>query len=215
MSASLKRVASLPMNESVACEEIADVMRKWEVRPAHVQHVTNLALQLFDQLVPLHGLGPRERLLLEAAGSLHDIGHHSETPGPGHHQESARMIREHPWKSFTRQEVEIIAQVARYHRKTMPEISHEEFKALNEWDRRLVQRLAALLRLADALDRSHAQHIERIVVELPANQIVFRLESTGPVLREVQAAYLKGDLARAVFQRDLVFMFGDEEIKPP
>ena len=86
---------------------------------------------------------------------------------------------------------------------------------LNEWDRRLVQRLAALLRLADAFDRSHAQHIDRVAVELPPNRIVLRLDSAGPVLREVHAAHLKGDLARAVFQRDLVFIFGDEEIQPP
>ena len=124
------------------------------------------------------------------------------------------MIREHLWKCFDRSEVEIIAQSARYHRKGMPETSHEEFVTLNPWDRRLVQQLAALLRLADAFDRSHAQHIVRVVIELPVNQIVFRLESDGPVLREVMTARLKGDLAQAVFQRDLRFMFEGEEIKP-
>jgi len=203
------------MNEAAAREEVLAFMSEMEVRPAHVQHVTGLALQLFDQLVSLHGLGARERLLLEAAARLHDIGHRSAAPGAGHHHESARMIRERAWKHFSGLEVEVVAQVARYHRKAMPELSHEEFKALNDWDRRLVQRLAAILRLADAFDRSHAQHIERVVLELPANRIIFRLESAGPVLQEVQAAHLKGDLARAVFQRDLVFMFGDEEMKPP
>jgi exopolyphosphatase/guanosine-5'-triphosphate,3'-diphosphate pyrophosphatase len=202
------------MNESDARDEILAFMREAEARPAHVQHVAELALQLFDQLAPLHGLGARERLLLEAAAHLHDIGHRSPTPGPGHHHESARLIRERPWKQFSAQEVEIIAQVARYHRKAMPEMSHDEFKALPDWDRRVVQRLAAILRLADAFDRSHAQHIERVVVELPVNRMVLQLKSLGPVLREVLAAHSKGDLARAVFQRDLVFMFNDEEITP-
>lgn len=207
---------SLPsaMNEAAAREEILAFMREMEARPDHVSHVARLALQLFDQLAALHGLGGHERLLLEAAAHLHDIGHRSVTPGAGHHHESARMIRELPWKSFNRSEVEVIAQIARYHRKGMPEMSHEEFKALADWDRRVVQKLAALLRLADAFDRSHAQHIERIVVELPVNRIVIRIESAGPVLREVQAAHLKSDLARAVFQRDLVFMFDGEEMKP-
>lgn len=203
------------MNESASRDEFLAFVHQMEARPAHVQHVAGLALHLFDQLAGLHGLGAPERLLLDAAAHLHDIGHRSATPGAGHHHESARMIREFPWKCFTAPEVEIIAQVARYHRKSMPEMSHDEFKALSEWDRRVVQRLAAILRLADAFDRSHAQHIEGVVVELPVNRIVFRLESTGPVLREVQAAHLKGDLARAVFQRDLVFMFGDEEVRPP
>lgn len=202
------------MNESAAREEILVFMREAEARPVHVQQVARLALQLFDQLTVLHGLGDRERLLLEAGAYLHDIGHRTAPPGSGHHHESARMIREHPWKHLSGPEVEVIAQVARYHRKAMPEISHDEFKALNEWDRRVVQSLASLLRLADAFDRSHAQHIDQVVVELPVNRIVFRLESAGPVLREVQAAHLKADLARAVFQRDLVFLFGDEEMKP-
>ena len=203
------------MNESAAREEILAFMREKEARPAHVQQVARLALQLFDQLAVLHGLGGLERLLLEAAAHLHDIGHRTALPGLGHHHEAARMIREHPWKQFNGLEVEVIAQVARYHRRAMPELSHEEFKALNEWDRRVVQRLAAMVRLADAFDRSHAQHIERVVVELPVNRIVLRLCSVGSVLREVQAAHLKADLARIVFQRDLVFMFGDEEMKPP
>jgi exopolyphosphatase/guanosine-5'-triphosphate,3'-diphosphate pyrophosphatase len=200
------------MNESAAREEMLALMREKEARPDHVQQVARLALQLFDQLAVLHGLGGRERLLLEAAAHLHDIGHRTAPPGSGHHHESARMIREHPWKHFDGPEVEVIAQVARYHRKSIPELSHEDFKVFSEWDRRVIQRLAAMLRLADALDRSHAQHIERVVVELPVNRIVLRLESAGPVLREVQAAHLKGDLARLVFQRDLVFMFGDEEM---
>ncbi len=202
------------MNETAAREEILAFMREMEARPAHVQQVAGLALQLFDQLAVLHGLGERERLLLEAAAHLHDVGHRTAAPGIGHHHESARMIRVHPWKHFSPPEVEVIAQVARYHRKSIPEMSHEEFKALADWDRRVVQKLAALLRLADAFDRSHVQHIERVVTELPVNRIVLRLQSAGPVLREVQAAHLKGDLARVVFQRDLVFMFGDEEMKP-
>jgi exopolyphosphatase/guanosine-5'-triphosphate,3'-diphosphate pyrophosphatase len=202
------------MNEPDAREEMLAFMREKEARPAHVQQVARLALQLFDQLAVLHGLGGRERLLLEAAAYLHDIGHWTSPPGSGHHHEAARMIREHPWKHFNGTEVEVIAQVARYHRRAIPDVSHEEFKTLNEWDRRVVQRLAALLRLADAFDRSHAQHIERVTVELPVNRIVLRLESPGPVLREVLAAQLKGDLARLVFQRDLVFMFGNEEMKP-
>jgi exopolyphosphatase/guanosine-5'-triphosphate,3'-diphosphate pyrophosphatase len=202
------------MNEPDARAEMLAFMREKEARPAHVQQVARLALQLFDQLAVLHGLGGRERLLLEAAAHLHDIGHRTSPPGSGHHHEAARMIREHPWKHFSGPEVEVIAQVARYHRKAMPEMSHEEFKKLNDWDRRVVLRLAAMLRLADAFDRSHAQHIERVMVELPVNRIVLRLESPGPVLREVLAAHLKGDLARLVFQRDLAFMFGDEEMKP-
>ena len=202
------------MNESLARTEALALMQEREARPVHVQHVATIALALFDQLVELHGLGPRERTLLEMAGYLHDIGHRSAPGGKGHHKESARIIREHGWKGVTSAEAEIVAQVARYHRKEMPEMSHDEFRALALVDRKLVQTLAALLRLADALDRTHEQLIPKVRVELPTNRIVLHLEINGPVLYELQAARVKADLAEAVFQRDVVFMVDDEELIP-
>ena len=202
------------MNDNEARAEALALMQQREARPIHVQHVTALALQLFDQLAVLHGLGPRERTLLEMAALLHDLGHRSTNPAVGHHQESARMIREHGWNGIDRAEVEIVAQVARYHRKTMPELSHEEFKALAVFDRHIVQKLAALLRLGDAFDRTHLQLVRQIRVERAVNRIIFHLEIVGPVLHEIQSARLKGDLAEAIFQRDLVFMVDGEELMP-
>ena len=202
-------------DDSAVREEILSVMLELEKRPVHVRHVARLALQLFDALAELHGLGPRERLLLEAASLLHDIGHQADPAPEGHHKESARLIRERAWRHLSTSEAEIIAQVARYHRKSMPEMSHDEFRALGATERRIVQHLSSLLRLADSLDRTHEQMVQGIAVDLPPNRIVFRLEAAGPVLREVQAARKKGDLAMAVFQRDLMFTAGGEEIIPP
>lgn len=196
-------------------EEFLALMHEMENRPLHVQHVSRLALQLFDGLATLHGLGERERLMLEAAGHLHDIGHQFDYLGSGHHKESARLIRERAWKSFGQLEVEIIAQVARYHRKSMPELEHPEFRALSNWDRRTVQHLSALLRLADALDRSHVQLVQSVRAEIRPNQIVLHLDAAEPVSREVRSALLKGDLAVAVFQRDLLFMINNQEINLP
>jgi len=189
-------------------------MQEMEPRPLHVAHVTKLALQLFDGLAVLHGLGERERLLLESAGYLHDIGHQFDFLGTGHHKESARLIREHPWKYFNAEEVSIIALVARYHRKAMPDSDDPHFGSLPLSQRQVVQKLAALLRLADSMDRAHEQYVTGIKTEVLPNQIVFHLDATGPVLRDVNTAHKKGDLARAVFQRDLVFMVGGEELKP-
>ena len=194
-------------------EEVLMLMHEMEHRPLHVLHVSRLALQLFDGLTSLHGLGQRERLILEAAGHLHDIGHQFDHLGGGHHKESARLIRERPWKSFSQLEVEILAQVARYHRKSMPELDHPEFRALSGWDRRIVQHLSALLRLADALDRSHVQLVQSVRVEIRPNQIVLHLDAAEPLAREVKSALIKGDLAVAVFQRDLIFMINEAEAK--
>jgi len=145
-----------------AREEVLALMRAMETRPIHVTHVTNLALQFFDALAEVHGLGERERVLLEAAGYLQDIGHQFDHLGNGHHKESARMIREHPWEHFAPEDVRIIALVARYHRKAMPDKEDPFFAELPGPDRRLVQTLAALLRLADSLDRSHEQYVARL-----------------------------------------------------
>jgi exopolyphosphatase/guanosine-5'-triphosphate,3'-diphosphate pyrophosphatase len=201
------------MSENIARDEALAFMRELELRPVHVEHVARLAGQLFDQLVELHGLGPRERLLLEAAALLHDIGQGQDPLAEGHHKRAARLIRERPWVQFTPPEVDLIAQVARYHRKAMPEVAHDEFRALDARNRRIVQQLAALLRLADSLDRSHQQSVRNVRVEILPNQLRFHLDAAGPVLKEVTAAHTKGDLAVAVFQRDLVFLVDNEIVK--
>jgi exopolyphosphatase/guanosine-5'-triphosphate,3'-diphosphate pyrophosphatase len=201
--------------ETAARTEILALMHQLEARPIHVQHVARLALQLFDGLAALHGLGPRERLLLEAAGYLHDIGHQYDFLGLGHHKESARLIREQAWKNLDRADVELIAQIARYHRKAMPDFTHEEFRALSEADRAIVQCLAGLLRLGDSLDRSHAQVISGLTVELRPGQVALHLEATGPIVREVSAAQIKADLAMLVFQRDFLFLSGGKPVELP
>ena len=213
MSGEGRNVDRLEMSEIAARDEALAFMRELELRPAHVEHVARLAGQLFDQLVALHGLGPRERLLLEAAALLHDIGQGQDPLAVGHHKRAARLIRERPWVHFSPPEVELIAQIARYHRKSMPETSHEEFGALDPRNRRIVQCLAALLRLADSLDRTHQQSVREVRVEVRPNQLLFHLDATRPVLREVTAAHAKGDLAVAAFQRDLVFLVGDEAVR--
>ncbi|HEU0008820.1 MAG TPA: HD domain-containing protein [Verrucomicrobiae bacterium] len=202
------------MSETTARDEALAFMRELELRPVHVEHVARLATQLFDQLLDLHGLGSRERVLLEAAAWLHDIGQGQDPLAEGHHKRAARLIRERPWVHFSPPEVELIAQVARYHRKAMPQTAHDEFRALDSRNRRTVQCLAALLRLADSLDRSHHQAVREVRVEIRPNQLLFHLDATGPILREVTAVHAKGDLAIAVFQRDLVFLAGNEVITP-
>jgi exopolyphosphatase/guanosine-5'-triphosphate,3'-diphosphate pyrophosphatase len=198
-----------------AREEILGLMYSKENKPLHVRHVSNLAMQIFDGLQTLHGLGPRERLLLEASAHLHDIGHFEGFTPAGHHKESARLIREHPWQHFDPGDVEIIAQVSRYHRKSIPDMSHDEFRIMAPTERRTIQTLAGILRLADSLDRTHEQRVTNVGVEVRPNQVVLRLTASGLVEREVRAVYKKAALACAVFQRDILVMVGDEIIAAP
>lgn len=193
------------MNIDAAREEFLALMHTLEEDVPHVQHVAQLALHLFDELTDLHGLGDQDRFLLEAAAHLHDIGHSVAASSKGHHRESARIIREHGWQHLASHAIGIVAQVARYHRKSPPDLEHEEFAALAPSERLRVQRLAAILRVADGLDRSHRQQITHCSVEIQPGQIIFHLSASGAVPHEIASATKKSDLAQATFQREIVF----------
>ena len=186
-------------------EEFLALMQALEGDPHHTQHVAQLAVHLFDELADLHGLGDHDCLLLEAAACLHDIGRSTDPDGKGHHRESARLIRNHPWQHFNSQTIEIIAQVARYHRKSLPDLEHEEFAALGPMERLRVQKLAAMLRIADGLDRSHRQYVTHFSVEILPGRLVFHLSASSAVEKEITSATRKADLAQAVFQREIAF----------
>ena len=194
------------MNVDAARAEVLALMQALEEEPHHVQQVSRLAVQLFDALEDLHGLDDHNRLILESAGLLHDIGWSVARDGKGHHRESARLIREHSWTVFNAESVTLLAQVARYHRKSMPTLEHEEFAALSPAERLRVQQLAALLRIADGLDRSHQQLVKELAVELQPGRIIVRLMTERAASRELAAAEKKSDLARGVFQREIEFI---------
>ena len=194
------------MNVDAARAEVLALMQALEEEPHHVQQVSRLALELFDALEDLHSLGDHDRLLLESAALLHDIGWSVARDGKGHHRASARLIREHSWTVFNAESVTILAQVARYHRKSVPTLEHEEFAALSPAERLRVQQLAALLRIADGLDRSHQQRIQELAVELQPGRIIVRLATERTASRELAAAEKKSDLARSVFQREIEFI---------
>lgn len=193
------------MNIDAARAEVLALMNAREEDRNHVQHVARLAVHLFDELEDLHGLGDHDRFLLEAAGCLHDIGWSVARNGQGHHRESARLIREHGWKNLSPATTELMAQVARYHRKSVPDLEHEEFAALSPAERLRVQQLAALLRMADGLDRSHQQLISHLSAEIFPGRMVIHLIALRPASREMAAASKKANLARAIFQREVVF----------
>jgi exopolyphosphatase / guanosine-5'-triphosphate,3'-diphosphate pyrophosphatase len=191
------------MNVDAARAEVLALMQLLETEPHHVQQVSRLAVQLFDALEDLHGLDDHDRLILESAGLLHDIGWSVARDGKGHHRESARLIREHSWTIFNAGSVTILAQVARYHRKNIPMLEHEEFAALSPAERLRVQQLAALLRIADGLDRSHQQLIKGLSVELQPGRILLSLTTARAASREMAAAQKKSDLARNIFLREI------------
>ncbi len=140
----------------------------------HAHHVAMLALLLFDQTKKLHGLGEKEREYLQAASLLHEIG--SYVSHSLHHRHSYYLIRNADMMGFTENEKEIIANVARYHRKSHPKIKHETFSLLSMDDKRVVTRLAAILRIADGFDRSHASFVQKVKVNIRGKNVQISLK---------------------------------------
>lgn len=131
----------------------------------HAEQVADLALQLFEATRQLHGLDPTYEELLEAAGLLSNVG--LAVSHDRHHLHSYYLIRNtDQLAGFTDHEIELIAQVARYHRKSAPNTRHPEFAALEEADQRIVRVLAGLLRVAVGLDRSRDGVVRKVAVEL-------------------------------------------------
>ncbi|HYL04900.1 MAG TPA: Ppx/GppA phosphatase family protein, partial [Thermoanaerobaculia bacterium] len=139
---------------------VEEMTRRYGVSMDHARKVAELAADLFESLAPLHGLPPAFGRLLEAAAYLHDVGHYvSDT---GHHKHSYYLVANSDLAGFTNRERLFIANLCRYHRKAAPRPGQESFQSLDPADRRAVILLMPLLRLADNLDRSHEQRVERV-----------------------------------------------------
>lgn len=138
--------------------------QRYQADMKHAHRVAYLAQQMFDELLPLHLLGGEHRRLLSAAAILHDIGY--LVSHTGHHKHSAYLIQHSELTGFMASEVAIIANVARYHRSSLPKLKHQFFAALSEEDREIVRKLAAILRITDALDRDHQGRVRGLTCEI-------------------------------------------------
>ena len=164
--------------DALAQESLA-LRTRYDEEPGHSDHVAALAAQIFDGLLPWHNLGSRSRELLLSAALLHDIGWSQSPDGKGHHKLSARLIQDHAWKNLTPEEMAIVAQIARYHRKAPPQPDHAEFHALKAAEQKSVMILGGILRVADALDRTHTTRIKRVVASIEDKVIVIRVRPDG------------------------------------
>ncbi len=192
-------------------EEIADprrrsvefMARRVGALDRHARQVARLSLLLFDALLPVHGLEPRDRELLEYAALLHDAGYW--IGAEKHHKHAFYLIREGPLEGFSREEIQVIALTARYHRGKTPKERHDEYSKLSREGRRRVSSLAALLRVADGLDRSHAGLVKAMDVVVNGSVVTLSLLSDADLNLELYAAERRADLFRKVFDRELTF----------
>jgi exopolyphosphatase / guanosine-5'-triphosphate,3'-diphosphate pyrophosphatase len=183
--------------EHVVLEGLRAFGRRCGYREVHAEQVAQLSVSLFDQTRKLHRLGAEERALLHAAAMLHDIG--SFVSYNRHHKHGYYLLYYADLPGFTDRERELIATVTRYHRRSVPKDRHTEFQVLTSEEREVVRQLAAILRVADGLDRGHRRHVRRIQAS-PGRRGGMRIDvwaEEGSEL-EVWSAQQKSDLLAEV-----------------
>lgn len=173
--------------------------QRCNVAAEHSRHVAALACELFDHTQELHGLSAEDRELLEYGALIHDIGEH--VASQGHHKHGAYLIRHGQLRGFTPEEVQLLAGLARWHRRGEPKATDE----LPLVDESRLRPLTALLRIADGLDRSRSSAVKHVDVRVGPSLAVVRITTSDDCELELWGARRKRELFENVFGRDLEF----------
>lgn len=180
---------------------------KYNYDKNHSACVASLAVKLFDVLKQDHGMGNKERLLLEVSGILHDIGTYISPAA--HHKHSSYLIDAAEIFGLRKAERHIVSNVVRYHRRSTPRESHVPYMSLPKADRATVSKLAAILRVADALDHSHQQKIRNFTLEVNDDEYaVWVSDETGDIALERDSLKEKSNMFSDVFGAPIVLKQG-------
>ncbi len=191
-----------PLIEDVRRASVLNLASAYGADFAHVDHVARLALELWEALgsAGLHGCDPLERDLLWSAAMLHDIG--TAVDYDDHHKHSRYLILSAGLPGHSPRETGLIGQLARYHRKGSPGLG--EFSALaRDGDEEMVERCAAVLRLAEQLERPRDQTVEGLTVDVQDGTVALRLRHTADVTVARWAAERESALFKKVLGREL------------
>jgi exopolyphosphatase/guanosine-5'-triphosphate,3'-diphosphate pyrophosphatase len=169
---------------------------------AHGRHVAALATRLFEECQEDHGLSPRERLLLQVAALLHDIGIFVSLRG--HHKHSQYLLASLQIFGLSDDETAIVSNIARYHRRATPQGSHLPYAALDRQDRLIVNKLGSILRLANALDAEHLQKVRDLRLLRLDPAWILEIDGTGDLTMEQLAATARADMFSETFGPSLI-----------
>jgi exopolyphosphatase/guanosine-5'-triphosphate,3'-diphosphate pyrophosphatase len=170
---------------------------KYHVDPVHAGSVGEIAVGLFDFLQADHGLSKRHRLLLRVASILHEVG--GFVSSRSHHKHSEYLIANSEIFGLNRLEITLVAQIARYHRRSVPRSSHPTYMALPREQRVVVNKLAAMLRVADALIRGNLRRPHDVRFARRGDDFIVTIPGGSDLLLEEHALSAKGDLFEEIF----------------
>ncbi len=179
---------------------------------AHARQVAVLSERVFEDLRSLHGLRETHRHLLEFAALLHDVG--LVVNRSAHHRHTLYLVQHADLAGFSEREQAIIANVARYHRRSAPKSRHEAYMALASDDRELVKKLSTMLRLANSLDRGHCGNIRGLECTVDERRINVLIEPHDDPSVEIQATRFVAPHFERVFGRQLDVQIADRRLRP-
>jgi len=186
---------------------VAEQARAFDQDPPHSKTVTRLSLALFDGLGPLHHYRNGQRLLLEVASRLHDIGWSRASSGK-HHKHSRDLILEFAIPGLDEQDRLMCALIARYHTKALPDAArHKQFASLDTSSRHAVEWLGGMLRVADGLDCSHSNVIKDLTCDISDTKVLIRLDAAGDCRMEIEGARQKQELLRRRVERQIDYRY--------
>jgi putative phosphoesterase len=186
----------------VLLKKVLEFGQKCRYEKEHSHQVTKVALLLFDQLSELHQFGLKERFLLQSAALLHDIGWiYGRT---GHHKASRDLILQAEDLPFSDRDKLLIALIARYHRRAKPKDTHTFYGELRPREKEVVNKLAALLRVADGLDIRHVNAVIDLTSCVLDKKVVVKVKAKELTEEDIKAAKDKADLFAAVFHKEFV-----------
>jgi len=178
------------------------------VNLVHARHVAKLAGEIFAGLSEIYDLAPGNRRLLEAATRMQDVGYIISYEG--HHKHSYHLILHSRLEAFRPEELEIVANVARYHRGSQPKKKHENFSRLDADDRLRVRQLAAILRVAGGLDRSHNQSIRSVQVAGTPGQVELTVHADEYPEVDLWACRRRAGMFEKVFGAELTVQWAGQ-----
>jgi exopolyphosphatase/guanosine-5'-triphosphate,3'-diphosphate pyrophosphatase len=193
-------------------ESVLAFGRSCQTDEIHSGQVAALSLALFDQLAEPFGLKKRERVVLETAALLHDVGYYISYHS--HHKHSCHLIRHAELYGITPREREMAAVVARYHRKSLPKKKHDEFQRLNVKEQLTAARLAGILRLADGLDRRRCSAVTSLTCTVEGNLANLTLTGTEDLAVELFGGSAKKDLFEKAFNLQVVLTTAAQQQQP-
>ncbi|MDX1438303.1 MAG: Ppx/GppA phosphatase family protein [Rubricoccaceae bacterium] len=197
VSRELKWIRRLAPYRTRRQESVYELAMRLRFDQAHAEHVSRLALQLFDAARSLHHRGEEERELLEFATILHDIGY--AISRRNHHKHALYIILEAELQGFSPEEKAVVANVARYHRAGLPKPTHVHFQRLGPEQKQLVLELAAFLRIANGLDRSHFRNVSRLMARVTDDAFLITIYTLADPALDIWAATQGAELFETVF----------------